>query len=222
MFRSILKGKRMGFQNRVVIITGASSGIGRALAKELASRGAKLGLLARRENQLRQLCEEIRSSGGTANYVPADVCERFPLIEAIRSLEAKLGPADVLIANAGVGATNTIDDLNIAGSETVVRVNLFGVMYAIEGVLPAMLKRGSGQIAAVSSLAAYKGLPSSAAYCASKAAVNAYMESLRIQLRGKGVAFTTICPGFIKTPMTEKNDGMFLAMSAEKAARKIA
>ena len=211
----------MGFQDRVVIITGASSGIGWALAKEFAQQGAKLGLLARREGPLRQLSEEIRSFGKIAEFAVADVAERLPLIEKIHSLESKLGPADVLIANAGIGATNTVDDLNVAGSEQVIRVNLLGVMYSIEAVLPTMLRRGTGQIVALSSLASFKGLPSAAAYSASKAAVNAYMESLRILLHGKGVAFTTICPGFIRTPMVEKNKGMFLVMSAEKAARKM-
>jgi short-subunit dehydrogenase len=212
----------MAFQDRVVIITGASSGIGWALAKELAAQGAKLGLLARRGEELQKLTGEIRAMGRPAEYAVADVRERQPLIDAIRALEAKLGPCDVLIANAGIGSTNTIDDLNVKGTEKVIQVNLFGVIYSIEAVLPGMRQRGAGQIVALSSLAAYKGLPSAAAYCASKAGLNAYMESLRIQLHGIGVAFTTICPGFIRTPMVENNKSMFLIMSAEKAARKMA
>jgi short-subunit dehydrogenase len=212
----------MGFQDQVVIITGASSGIGWALAKELAAQGAKLGLLARREEELKKLASEIRALGRPAEYAVADVRERIPLIDAIHTLESKLGPCDVLIANAGVGSTNTIDDLNVKGTEKVIQVNLLGVIYSIEAVLPAMLQRGQGRVVAVSSLGSYKGLPTAAAYCASKAGLNAYMESLRIQLHGKGVSFTTICPGFIRTPMIENNKGMFLIMSAEKAARKMA
>jgi short-subunit dehydrogenase len=212
---------QMRFQDQVVIITGASSGIGWALAKEFARHGAKLGLLARRDEKLRQLSEEIRATGGIAEFAVTDVRERAPLGEAIVTLEAKLGPCDVLVANAGVGSTNTIDDLNVDGAETVIRVNLLGVVYSIEAVLPGMLKRGRGAVAALSSLASYKGIPSAAAYCASKAAVNSYMESLRIQLYGKGVSFTTICPGFIRTPMTESNKGMFLILEAQAAARKI-
>lgn len=211
----------MAFRDQVAIITGASSGIGWALAKELATQGAKVGLLARRENELQKLTGEIHALGKTAEYAVADVRERQPLINAIRSLESRLGPCNLLIANAGVGSTNTIDDLNVAGTEKVIQVNLLGVIYSIEAVLPAMLQRGSGQIVAMSSIASYKGLPSAAAYCASKAGLNAYMESLRIQLHGRGVGFTTICPGFIRTPMTENNQGMFLIMSAEKAARKM-
>ncbi len=209
------------FHNQTVIITGASSGIGWAFARELAKQGAKLGLLARREDKLRELVEAIRAEGGTAEYAVADVIEREPLLKAIESLTHRLGPCDVLIANAGVGSTNTIADLNIAGSEQVIRVNLLGVMYSIEAVLPAMLARGSGKIAALSSLASYKGIPSAAAYCASKAAVNAYMESLRVQLHGKGVSFTTICPGFIRTPMIADNKGMFLILDPGTAAKKM-
>jgi len=204
------------------MITGASSGIGWALAKELAGQGARVGLLARREERLDKLCQEIRSSGAKAEFAAVDVRDRSALLGAIAALEARFGPTDVMIANAGVGSTNTVNDLNVVGAESVIRVNLLGVIYAIEAVLPAMLARSEGQIVAVSSVAAYKGLPSAAAYSASKAGLNAYIESLRIQLHGRGVSFTTICPGFIRTPMTEGTQGMFLVMSAEKAARKMA
>jgi short-subunit dehydrogenase len=102
------------------------------------------------------------------------------------------------------------------------RVNTLGVVYAIEAVLPEMLRRGRGHLAAVSSLGAYKGLPGESAYCASKAAVNTFMEGLRIQLRGKGIAVTTICPGFVRTPMTSVNDfPMPFLLEADEAARRI-
>lgn len=211
----------MRFKDQVVLITGASSGIGWALAKEFARLGAKLGLLARRAEQLQQLRDEIRVAGGVAEFAVCDVGERSAVGEAVRALEARLGRCDVLIANAGVGSTNTMNDLNVDGAEKVVRVNLMGVIYSIEAVLPGMLERGRGVITAISSLASYKGIPSAAAYCASKAAVNAYMESLRIQLHGKGVSFTIVCPGFIRTPMVESNKGMFLILEADAAARKI-
>jgi short-subunit dehydrogenase len=211
----------MSFRDQMVIITGASRGVGWALAKEFHQQGARLGLLARREDKLALLRDEIRSANGKAEYAVADVRERAPLIEAIQALEAKLGFCDVMVANAGVGSTNPIDNLNVGGAENVIRVNLLGVMYSIEAVLPGMLKRGRGRIAALSSLASYKGIPSAAAYCASKAAVNAYLESLRIQLHGKGISFTTICPGFIRTPMIEQNKGMFLILEPDVAARRM-
>src|SRR5205085_12501367 len=109
----------------------------------------------------------------------------------------------LLIANAGVGAPTRLEPINTADIEKMIRVNLLGVVYSIEAVLPEMLERGRGHLAAVSSIAAYKGLPAESAYCASKAAVNIYLEGMRIQLRGRGIHVTTICPGFVKTPMPE-------------------
>src|SRR5947209_8108392 len=182
----------MGFAGQVAVVTGASSGIGWELAKELARQGARVGLVARRRENLDRLAAEIRDAGGSAEVAAADVRERFPTVEAIHGLAARLGPIDLLIANAGIGSSNTPESLNVTGAENVIRVNLLGVLYSIEAVLPEMLRRGSGQVVAISSLASYKGVPSAAAYCASKAAVNAYLESLRIQLYGRGVSFTTV------------------------------
>jgi len=210
----------MGFANKVVCITGASSGIGRALAAEFARQRAQVGVLARREDRLRQLCEEIRAAGGTAEWAVADAADRTATRDALRSLLARLGPCDILIANAGVGATNTATNLNIDGAETVIRTNLLGPMYAFEAVLPEMLSLRSGHLVAVSSVAAFKGLPTAAAYCASKAGLNAYMESLRISLRSKKIAVTTICPGFVRTEMTAKQK-MIWVLEPEVAARKI-
>jgi short-subunit dehydrogenase len=121
-----------------------------------------------------------------------------------------------------VGAPTLLEPFNVTEVEKMIRVNLLGVIYSIEAVLPEMLQRGQGHLAAVSSLGAYKGLPGESAYCASKAAVNTFLEGLRIQLRGKGIAVTTICPGFIKTPMTDVNNfKMPFLMSADKAAGRI-
>src|SRR5947209_7001902 len=115
-----------------------------------------------------------------------------------------------------------LDPMNVADIEAMFRINVLGVVYCIEGVLPEMLRRGRGHLAAVSSLAAYKGLPGESAYCASKAAVNAYMEGLRIQLRGRGIAVTTLCPGFVRTPMTAANDfHMPWLLDADEAAGRM-
>jgi short-subunit dehydrogenase len=128
----------------------------------------------------------------------------------------------LLVANAGVGAPTTIEPFNVEDIETQFRVNTLGVVYAIEAVLPDMLRRGRGQIAAVSSLGGYTGLPGESGYCASKAAVNIFMDGLRIQLRDRGIAVTTICPGFVKTPMTAVNDfRMPFVLEADEAARRI-
>ncbi len=127
-----------------------------------------------------------------------------------------------MIANAGVGAPTFLDPVNIKDVEKMFQVNVLGVVYSIEAVLPEMLQRKSGHLAAVSSMASYKGLPGESGYCASKAAVNVYMEGLRIQLRDHGINVTTICPGFVKTPMTDVNNfKMPWLLEADDAARRI-
>jgi short-subunit dehydrogenase len=212
----------MPFKDKVAVITGASSGIGWALAKTLAAQGCRLGLVARRLDKLEALAAEIRQAGGTCAVAAGDVVERVALLEAIRSVGKQLGPIDLLVANAGVGAPTHLNPLNIEQIERMIQVNLLGVIYSIEAVLPEMLERRQGHLAAVSSLAAYKGLPAESAYCASKAAVNTYMEGLRIQLRPRNIAVTTICQGFVKTPMTDPFEfKMPFVMDAEKAARKM-
>ncbi len=212
----------MSFANQVAVVTGASSGIGRALARALAAEGCKVGLVARRQDQLASLADEIRASGGVAEHAAADVAERLQVVAAIRDLAGRLGPVDLLVANAGVGAPTILEPMNVSDVEKMFRVNVLGVVYSLEAVLPAMLERGRGHVAAVSSIAAYKGLPGEWGYSASKAAVNNVMEGLRIQLRDRGIAVTTICPGFVATPMTEVNEfKMPWLLTADAAARRI-
>jgi short-subunit dehydrogenase len=213
----------MSFANQVAIITGASSGIGWALARALAAEKCHVGLVARRQDRLDALADEIRKAGGTAAVATADVADREQVFEAVRVLRQQLGPPDLLVANAGVGVTTQIDPVNLDDIENTIRVNLLGVIYALSAALPEMLRCGRGHLAAISSQAAYKGLPGESAYCASKAAVNAYLEGLRMQLRPRGIAVTTICPGFVHTPMTEAEGfkRMPWVMSADEAARRI-
>jgi len=207
---------------RVAIVTGVSSGIGAALVRRLVADGWRVGLVARRAEKLAEQVAEIRYNGGIAAAAAADVAERDDLLAAVTSLESELGPTDLLIANAGVGTPTLLDPINVGDVERMIRVNLLGVVYAIAAVLPGMLARGRGHLAAVSSLAAYKGLPGESGYSASKAAVNAYLEGLRIHLRNRGVLVTTVCPGFVKTPMTDVNPfPMPWLMGADEAARRI-
>jgi short-subunit dehydrogenase len=213
----------MSFANQVAVITGASSGIGWALAKALAAEQCRVGLLARRRDRLDALADEVRQTGGTAAVAAANVADRVQTLSAIHSLRDQLGPVDLLVANAGIGTETLLDPVNLDDVEATFQVNVLGVVYAFAAVLPEMLQRGRGHLAAVSSLAAYKGFPGESAYCASKAAVNSYLEGLRIQLRHRGIAVTTICPGFVWTPMVEvegfrKMPGL---MSADEAARRI-
>lgn len=212
----------MALAYEVAVVTGASSGIGWALAGALAAEGCKVGLVARRRPQLDQLAGEIRGEGGTAVPAVADVADRAQVRDALAEVRDQLGPVDLLVANAGIGAPTLIEPMNVADIEAQFRVNVLGVVYAIEAVLPDMLRRGKGHIAAVSSLGAYKGLPGESAYCASKAALNVFLDGLRVQLRGRGITVTTLCPGFVRTPMTEVNDFyMPFCLSAEEAARRM-
>jgi len=211
------------FANQVAIITGASSGIGWSLAKILAGEGAKVGLVARRKDKLDALVEEIRQAGGTAFAVPANVGDREQTVAAIRQLAKELGPVDLLIANAGVGVSTMLDPVNVEDVEAMFRINVFGMVYAIEAVLPDMLRRGKGHLAGVSSMASYIGLPAQSGYCASKAAINSYLEGLRRHLRPRGITVTTICPSFVKTPMTDHHQfNMPWILEPDDAARRIA
>ncbi len=188
--------------NKVVMITGASAGIGRGLAVELARQGAKVGLVARRAETLDEVVAEIESLGGRAVALPADVQSAEPMKSAANQLRSSLGPIDVLIANAGIGPTRDAAKFSAAEVSDVINVNVIGASNSVAAVLPQMLERAQGQLVVISSLAAYRGLPKSAAYCASKAAVSSFFESLRLDLEPRGIDVTIIHPGFIKTQLT--------------------
>ena len=212
----------MFWNNKTVMITGASSGIGRGLALELSRRGAKVGLVARRADSLAELVQEIAGAGGKALALPTDVMDADSLRDAADQLRSDLGPIDVLIANAGVGATVDGADLKGSAVANVINVNVLGAANSVEAVVPEMVKRGSGHLVVISSLAAYRGLPKSAAYCASKAAVSAFFESLRLDLQPRGIAVTIIHPGFIKTPLTAGRQAqMPFLMELDDAVQKI-
>jgi len=184
------------------MITGASSGIGRGLALELARRGARLGLIARRVDALDELVGEIAALGSKGLAFPADVRNSDSLGEAVKRISAELGPIDVMIANAGVGPTKHAADLRGEEVAEVININVIGAANSATAVVPQMIERGQGHLVVISSLAAYRGLPKSAAYCASKAAVSAFFESFRLDLEPRGIDVTIIHPGFIKTALT--------------------
>ncbi len=210
------------WSDRVVLITGASSGIGRGLALELARRGARLGLLARRADELNRIVSEIEASDGIALPLPADITDVDAVSKAVAELREALGPIDVLIANAGIGGSKAADKLSAADVAKVINVNVIGVANSTTAVIPEMVTRGQGQLVIISSLAAYRGLPKSAAYCASKAAVSAFAESLRVDLQSLGIDVTIIHPGFIKTPLTEgRHAQMPWLMELDDAVKKM-
>jgi short-subunit dehydrogenase len=190
------------WQNKVVMITGASSGIGEGLAGELARRGAAVGVVARRAERLSEVVSKIAANGGKGLALQSDVNKAEELRQQADRLRSEFGPIDVLIANAGIGTISPALDLRTEDVAEVFKINVLGSVNSVAAVLPEMLKRGQGQLVAISSLSAYRGLPKSAAYCASKAAVSSFFESLRIDLRNSGVDVTIIHPGFIKTPLT--------------------
>lgn len=206
----------------VAIVTGASSGIGLELARQLAADGTKVALLARRVDLLASLGDEIRASGGVAHEIECDVRERIVVRAAVAEATAELGPVDLAIANAGVGHVIPAEEFDSALFEDTIRTNLLGAVHLVEAVLPGMLERRAGQIVGVSSLAAYRGFPLTHAYCASKAGMNTFLEGLRAEVADRGIAVTTVCPGFVRTPMTAKNYGaMPFLLDAAEAARRI-
>lgn len=190
------------WKDKVVIVTGASSGIGRALAVELGKRGARLGLLARREEELLKTAEAVERAGGRALAIAADVRDAEQMTKAAARVRDLWGGVDVLIANAGLSTTTGATELRASEAGDVISINVIGVVNSVAAVLPDMVARRSGHLVAISSLAGYRGMPRSGAYSASKAAVSTFFESLRVDLRRSHIDVTVIHPGFIRTPMT--------------------
>ena len=209
----------MFWKDKIVFLTGASSGIGEALALEIAKRGATLGLLARREELLKELADKCERSGGKARCFSVDVTDADAVADAAETLRKEFGKIDVLIANAGIGGNNSeTRNLNAEAVAKVININLLGAVNAVSAVLPQMLKNESGQLVAISSLAGFRGLPKSAAYSASKAGMTAFFESVRLDVQVKGISVTIIQPGFIKTPLTSgRNNKMPFLMELEDA-----
>jgi short-subunit dehydrogenase len=204
------------------MITGASSGIGKGLALDLTRRGAIVGLVARRAETLAELVTQIESGQGKAIALVADVNDSGALRTQSDRLRSQFGPIDVLIANAGIGTISPALDLKAQDIADVFNVNVLGAVNSVAAVLPEMIAADRGQLVAISSLSAYRGLPKSAAYCASKAALSSFFESLRIDLRESNIDVTIIHPGFIKTPLTAGRQAkMPYLMELDDAVKKI-
>jgi NAD(P)-dependent dehydrogenase (short-subunit alcohol dehydrogenase family) len=188
------------FANQVVFITGAGSGIGRQLALALAAEGAAVVAVDLKPEPLEALGKDL----GDARYAwaIADVTDITGLRSVVKDLERKIGPVDILIANAGIGRDTSALNFHAEDVEAQIKVNLIGVANSIDAVLPGMLARNRGHIVAMSSLASYRGLPKMSGYCAAKAGVNGLLEGMRIELRPKGIHVSIICPGWIRTPLT--------------------
>jgi short-subunit dehydrogenase len=204
-----------------VFLTGASSGIGEALAKHYAARGATLGLAARRIDRLRELQGSLSTP---VEVYECDVRDVSQVKAAAANFIARHGTPDVVIANAGVSfGTLTEYEEDVEAFREILEVNVMGMVNAFHPFVAAMREQKSGTLAGIASVAGFRGLPGAAGYSASKAAAIRYLEALRLELRGTGVSVTTVCPGFIRTPMTAKNPyPMPFIIDVDDAARRIA
>jgi short-subunit dehydrogenase len=204
-----------------VFLTGASSGIGEALARHYAGRGATLGLFARRADLLNSLKASL---GAPSETYAGDVREIAALKSAAADFIAKHGAPDLVIGNAGIShGTLTEHEEDAAVFRDVLDVNVMGLVNTFHPFIAPMRARGSGTLVGIASVAGIRGLPGATAYSASKAAAVSYLEGLRLEMRRSGVKVAAILPGFIATPMTAANPyPMPFIISAEDAARRIA
>lgn len=194
---------RRQLRDKVAIITGASSGIGRAIALELARAGARVVLASRDEAALEALSEEIQGGGGKSLIVPTDVTQDRDVEELIKRVIETWGQVDVLVANSGQYVRGRIEELSQAHFLKAMDVNFFGALRPVLRVLPHMLKRGSGHIVLMNSLDGRWGLPTDSPYVASKFALRGFGNVLRQDLHGTGVGVTSVFPGRVDTPMID-------------------
>jgi NADP-dependent 3-hydroxy acid dehydrogenase YdfG len=191
-------GSRSGVDGKVVIITGASSGIGEATALLLAERGAKVVLGARRSDRLEALAARIADVGGEAAYAPTDVRRREDLSDLVKLACERYGKLDVLINNAGIGPISPLDDLRVEEWEAMIDINIKGVLYGIAAALPVFRKQGFGHFINIASTAGHKTVANQSVYSGTKFAVRAISEGLR-QEAGDKLRVTIISPGFVRT-----------------------
>ena len=193
----------MDIQDKVVIITGASSGIGEATALKLSNKGAKVVLTARREEKLEELKNKIESNGGTALIVTGDVTKKEDYDNLVEKTLDKFNTIDALINNAGLMPLSYVEKFKTDEWEKMVDVNIKGVLNGVAAVLPTMIKNKGGNIINISSSAAHKYFPGGAVYCATKSAVKMFSEGLRQELAPKyGINVTSIEPGAVSTELT--------------------
>jgi NADP-dependent 3-hydroxy acid dehydrogenase YdfG len=189
--------------NKVIIITGASSGIGRSTAKKLAQEGAKVVLAARREERLVELTEEIRSMGGSAVYKVTDVTSRMNVEELVSYTLETYGQIDVLFNNAGIMPLSYMKNGRVEEWDQMIDVNIKGVLHGVGAILPHMLERNSGHIITTSSVAGHGIFPSGTVYCATKFAARVIMEGLAKELVKTQIRTTTISPGVVDTELPD-------------------
>jgi NAD(P)-dependent dehydrogenase (short-subunit alcohol dehydrogenase family) len=208
------------FHDRVVLVTGASSGIGRDIALRFSEMGAKVALLARRKPLLDELAHEIESHGGSVLVLPADVTKRAEVHDAVERTLKDFGRIDVLVNSAGIMTSDRVEAMKPRDLERMMAVNLFGTLHAMQAVLPSMRKAGSGNIVNIGSLAGRRGMTPLGGYAASKFALVGLTEALRVELFRSGVKVSLVMPGVIDTQLgrtksaDEPRPGLAQAMTA--------
>jgi NADP-dependent 3-hydroxy acid dehydrogenase YdfG len=211
-------------KTKTAFLTGASSGIGRALAAELAARGYDLVLAARRSDSLAELQQEIAARLPQRRIVlrALDVTRYDDVQTAVAEAAAELGGLDLVIANAGVGSTGPVGSGRFAEDRAVIETNVLGAMATIDAAVALFRKQNRGQIVAISSVAAFRGLPGAGSYSASKAAIAVYADSARAELHGTPVRVTTLFPGYIDTPINQNMKSRPFLIGVTHGARIIA
>jgi uncharacterized protein len=217
----------MDFNDSVVLITGASTGIGRSLAIELAARGAMIVGCARSRERLEEMLRLIESRSPSSMVMGCDVGQREQVQTMVRQVVARFGRIDVLINNAGVGMRSPFAETPLDTIEAIMRTNYLGAVYCTHEVLPGMLQRGNGHIVNISSIAGKMGSLNLTGYCASKFALNGFSESLYHELKPRGVRVSVICPGPVRTEFNKAFAGnppkapAFLAVEPDAVARAV-
>lgn len=218
---------------RVALVTGASSGIGHALAEEYAARGYRLVVVARREDKLKDLQASLELRGAEVLVAAGDVTKESDLDRVAGQAADRFGGLDVVIANAGIGVAGPMESIGIAAFRKVMETNFFGVLRTAYAVLPS-LKASEGRFGIIGSVSGYLSLPGTSAYSASKHAARSLAESLHLEWAGHGISVTHIAPGFVKSEIRHRDNAGtlrpgssdpvpgFFVMSAEKAAKQIA
>jgi short-subunit dehydrogenase len=205
-----------------ILITGATSGLGEGLAKVYAGANVHLGLVGRRAGELARVGREVEARGAKAELYPVDVTDTAQMSRTVEAFAKAAGGLDLVIANAGIGEGRKGERFDAERVAEVFRVNVIGLTNTLLPALPILREQGSGTVVGVASVAAYRALPGSLAYSASKGAVMTFMEGLEMELHGTGIHAMALCPGFIRTPLTDKNDfSMPFLLECDDACRRM-
>ena len=207
-----------------IMITGASSGIGKALAFELAKKGYSLALTGRSEDRLKQIRKEIITAyhPPIVSVRPLDVTDYDDVFRAVNEMAHELGGLDIVFANAGVGLGERVGRGDFEKARETIKVNLMGAIATVDAAAAYFLEKGKGHIVGTSSVAAFRGMPKNSAYSASKAGFATYLEAVRVELHRKNIHVTVLYPGYIDTPINQMLKRRPFLISAEKGAAIIA